>query len=176
MKNETPFILWLIIIGIAIISFGSVWHNMYKTTKMDPIIGFVAPVNESVWEHTKLIMYPVLLVWVLSILLFMKTLNNIFLALLLSTVVGVFAMILINFFIEMFIHPKNFGDMMTGHMANYIISVVLSLGVLFYVFKLPSKSINVEFVSLALYILLISLTSFWSYSPPSKNGIWYSQY
>jgi hypothetical protein len=171
-----PIILWLIIIGISIVIFGSVWHNVYKINQNDYIIGLVAPVNESVWEHTKLIIYPILLVWGLLLIFFFKKINNIFLALLLSTITGIIVMILIHYFIEAFFQPKTFSDMITGHMVNYILAIIASLFVLFYILRQPSKGDRTSLISLGLYILLLSLSSFWTYYPPSNNGIWYSPY
>lgn len=171
-----PIILWLIIIGISIVIFGSVWHNVYKINQNNYIIGLVAPVNESVWEHTKLIIYPILLVWILSLLFFPKNMNNIFLALLLATLSGIIVMILIHYLIEAFFHPKDISDMITGHMVNYILSIIASLVVLFYVFNQPSKGYKTSMISLGLYILLLSLSSLWTYYPPSNSGIWYSPY
>lgn len=40
---------------------GSAWHFLHAATGGSDLVGAVAPVNESVWEHTKLVAIPMLL-------------------------------------------------------------------------------------------------------------------
>ena len=40
---------------------GSAWHFVYAWSGDNSLLGLVAPVNESVWEHTKLVAIPSLL-------------------------------------------------------------------------------------------------------------------
>lgn len=53
-----------IIIGIPILFLiGSFMHFLYDFTGGNLIIGAIAPVNESVWEHLKMVLLPVILWW-----------------------------------------------------------------------------------------------------------------
>jgi hypothetical protein len=47
-------------IGFVIL-FGTLLHFVYKWTNQNKIIGLFSPVNESVWEHLKLLFVPMLL-------------------------------------------------------------------------------------------------------------------
>jgi hypothetical protein len=48
--------------GLAfLLVVGSAWHFVHAATGASVLVGLVAPVNESVWEHTKLIAVPMLL-------------------------------------------------------------------------------------------------------------------
>ena len=50
------------IIGIfVIIALGILWHFLYELTNKNIIVGLIAPINESVWEHWKLGIYPILI-------------------------------------------------------------------------------------------------------------------
>ena len=49
-------ILWLFIIG-------SVMHFIYQFSGEHPIVGWFAPTNESVWEHLKMVVLPIILWW-----------------------------------------------------------------------------------------------------------------
>jgi Family of unknown function (DUF6512) len=50
------------IIGIFIIFFiGCLWHNLYDILGNNVLIGLIAPVNESMWEHWKIGLYPILI-------------------------------------------------------------------------------------------------------------------
>lgn len=53
-----------ILIGIPILFLiGSLMHFLYDFTGNNVIIGTIAPVNESVWEHLKMVVLPVILWW-----------------------------------------------------------------------------------------------------------------
>lgn len=62
-----------IIAGIPVISVvGCLMHFVYDWTGRLPAVGLFAPVNESIWEHSKLLFWPALVWWVLGYLLFSK--------------------------------------------------------------------------------------------------------
>ncbi|MCM8709430.1 DUF6512 family protein [Clostridium sp. SYSU_GA19001] len=53
-----------ILTGIPVLFIvGSFMHFLYDFTSKNVIIGIIAPVNESVWEHLKMILLPVILWW-----------------------------------------------------------------------------------------------------------------
>jgi hypothetical protein len=47
------------IVGIAVIA--TLWHFLFFLTAEFAVIGAIVPVNDSVWEHFKVILYPILL-------------------------------------------------------------------------------------------------------------------
>lgn len=48
--------------GLAfLLVVGSAWHFVHAATGASALVGLIAPINESVWEHTKLIAVPMLL-------------------------------------------------------------------------------------------------------------------
>ena len=51
------YITEFIIIGIC----GTLWHFLYEWTGNSAVIGIIAPVNESTWEHLKLLFFPSLI-------------------------------------------------------------------------------------------------------------------
>lgn len=60
-KNEDAAAAW-ILAGIPVISVaGSIMHFVYEWSGELAAIGVLAPVNESVWEHLKLLFWPALL-------------------------------------------------------------------------------------------------------------------
>lgn len=53
-----------IILGIPALFFiGAFFHFLYDLLGQFPVVGLIAPVNESVWEHLKLIVWPVIGWW-----------------------------------------------------------------------------------------------------------------
>lgn len=58
MKNIRS---WLIAGFIFTAVFGTLSHFFYDWSNENPLIGLISPVNESTWEHMKLVFFPVLL-------------------------------------------------------------------------------------------------------------------
>lgn len=53
-----------IVIGIPILFIiGSIVHFLYNILWKSPVVGLFAPINESIWEHFKLVLWPVILWW-----------------------------------------------------------------------------------------------------------------
>ena len=51
---------WLIAGFIFTAVFGTLSHFFYVWSNENPLIGLISPVNESTWEHMKLVFFPVL--------------------------------------------------------------------------------------------------------------------
>lgn len=50
------------IAGIFIIFFlGVLWHQLYDILGQNFIVGLIAPVNESMWEHWKIVFFPIII-------------------------------------------------------------------------------------------------------------------
>jgi hypothetical protein len=59
-----------ILLGIPVLFLiGSVFHSLYEASGESPIVGAIAPVNESVWEHQKMALVPVILWWTIYYLI-----------------------------------------------------------------------------------------------------------
>ena len=58
MKNIKSYIIK----GILFVSvLGTIFHFIYEWSGHNIFVGFFAPTNESIWEHTKLIFFPMLI-------------------------------------------------------------------------------------------------------------------
>lgn len=60
LKREEKWILLSIPILFVL---GSLFHFLYDLTGQNPIVALIAPVNESVWEHNKMVVLPPILLW-----------------------------------------------------------------------------------------------------------------
>lgn len=56
------YFIWSLITSICIVILGSGWHFLYSICGESKLVAWFAPVNESVWEHLKLTLYPILIV------------------------------------------------------------------------------------------------------------------
>ncbi|RKD29318.1 hypothetical protein BET01_08160 [Lacrimispora algidixylanolytica] len=58
---------YVVIIGILFVwIIGTLFHFVYEWSGENLIVGLISPVNESVWEHMKLIFFPMLLFGLLT--------------------------------------------------------------------------------------------------------------
>lgn len=58
LKREEKALIKLIPVMFIL---GSLSHFFYEFTNNNKFVGFIAPINESIWEHMKLALYPVFL-------------------------------------------------------------------------------------------------------------------
>ncbi len=59
-SSPEKWILW----GILVLSLvGSSFHFIYQLSGNNLLVGIIAPINESVWEHNKMALWPMLFWW-----------------------------------------------------------------------------------------------------------------
>jgi hypothetical protein len=75
---------------IFIIFVGSALHFTYALSGNNPVVGSFSAVNESVWEHLKLVFFPSLFWILITLFLLRNTVNNFFFA----KAVGAYAMVI----------------------------------------------------------------------------------
>jgi len=90
------YMLKILLISIPFLFIlGSVLHFAYNFTNKNKLVGLFSPVNESIFEHSKLLLTPLTLFWIM--LYFFKEnsvdINNYFFAMLISIVTSIIVMI-----------------------------------------------------------------------------------
>lgn len=73
---------------IFVLIAGTLAHFLYDWTGKNPVVGFFTPVNESIWEHIKLLFFPMLLYSLILILNFRRNYPCIVSALCLGILAG----------------------------------------------------------------------------------------
>lgn len=61
MNEKKSILKYEIISAVFVIILGIILHFTFKWSGNNPLVGAFSPVNESVWEHLKLLFFPVLL-------------------------------------------------------------------------------------------------------------------
>lgn len=74
-KNMSEENNWIINGIIPLFMIGAVMHFLYNLTGKLWVVGLISPVNESIWEHTKMVVLPIILWWSLYYLVRGKKLN-----------------------------------------------------------------------------------------------------
>ena len=154
------------VIGIFILAF--IFHFVYEWIPSS-ITAIFFPVNESIWEHQKLIFTSVMFYGIIDYLILQKfkiKYNNFFTSLFISafTIVPIFLMIYLPFYYK--IGPKmflNIGVMLIAIMISQIIS--------YYILKAKDCD-KINLVSLILIIISYIVFAYLTYNP-IKNELFF---
>lgn len=155
-----------IILGIPLLFIlGSLLHFMFQLFQKNPVIGIFAPVNESIWEHSKMMTWPITLWWVLNYFLLKKRatvdLNKWFTGALSALVSSLVVMPMIYYF-----YTSAFGvELLWVDILILLFSV--SVGQLFgmHIYR-HSQGIN-AMLSLLIIFLVLLIFALFTFFPPT---------
>ncbi|MCJ7687852.1 MAG: DUF6512 family protein [Clostridiaceae bacterium] len=154
-----------ILTGIPILFFiGSFMHFLYDFTGANVIIGTIAPMNESVWEHLKMVLLPVILWWTIYYLAVGK-INNIdknkwFTGALVSLLTALITIPLLFYF-----YTSAFGvELLVVDILLLFLALLFGqlAGLHFYKYYVGINSI----ISISIFVLLIFLFILFTFYPP----------
>ncbi len=153
------------IIGIVFVLItGTLAHFLYNWSGNNYIVGFFTPINESVWEHMKLLFFPMLIYSLIIILNFKKTYSCVTSSLFFGILVGTL-LVPIFFYTYTSIIGK---DIFILDIGTFILSIILAF---WLSYKLTSSR-RLEPYTLLLcslvFILFIGFMLF-TYNPPKTR-------
>ena len=146
---------------ITIIEFvlGSLMHFAYNVFS-NPIVAVIAPVNESIFEHLKLVLYPMLFV---SLIVWYRYKNkdlSFLTAIPISIIVGILSVVLIYYFYYFGLGIESlFLDIFLLLLSIFIGNMS------FYWVRVHHIQWSMK-ISFAIIIILIILFTFWTFFPP----------
>ena len=140
---------------ILTVIIGAINHFIYEWTGNNALIGIFAATNESIWEHVKLALFPMLLIYLVGGFLFSKKVNNYYLAVYCALTVIilfiVFTFLGYTVFTRKSIFPLDF--------SIFIIGIVLGYLTAYRIFFLPKhNALNYFAVVGILFIVSLFLT------------------
>ena len=146
---------------ITIIEFvlGALMHFAYNVFS-NPIVAVIAPVNESIFEHLKLVLYPMLFV---SLIVWYRYKNkdlSFLTAIPISIIVGILSVVLIYYFYY-------FGLGIESLVLDiFLLLLSIFIGNMsFYWVRVHHIQWSMK-ISFAIIIILIILFTFWTFFPP----------
>ena len=152
---------WQIIVTIICLILGTNLHFTYEMSNYNPIVGLFSAVNESVWEHLKLLAFPMMLMALIGVMTVKKQSKNYWL----SQVVGIvtaISFVIIFFYTYTGIIGKNIAVLDIG---SFIIGIILGEYVTFKIFKIENQ-FKAEIPSIILIILILMLFIVFTFYPP----------
>ena len=155
-----------IVVIILAIVFGTLLHFTYEWSGENRIVGLFSATNESVWEHLKLVFYPMLILAIVEYFVVKKEANNYIEAKSLGIFLAI-AFIIVFYYTYTGIIGKTFFiiDILT-----FIISIILGEWVSYKLMIRKSESTTLSKIlsSAIIFYFLISLILF-TYNPPNIN-------
>lgn len=146
--------------------FGTLLHFTYEWSGYSNAVGVFSAVNESIWEHTKLLAVPMLVFAVFEYFSYGKELDNFIPVRLLSILIGI-AVIIGGYYIYSGIIGR---DIMVADIALFVIAVFISYA---YSYKMLNtnkfSSGRARLWSLFGIVLLIAIYVTFTFYPPHIN-------
>jgi len=161
---DAQIIKWEITGFFVIFVVGAAWHFFYSSTGVQ-LIGLISPVNESVWEHSKMGTYPILIFSIIMGFYFKEQIPHFWAAQAIAIYSVPIIMIGLFYFYTFF----------TGH---HILAIDISIFAIcialaqWLSYKLLTGQLNPVIspsVALASIAVLVLVTSYFTYFPPKVH-------
>ncbi|MBQ2937871.1 MAG: hypothetical protein IJE05_03200 [Clostridia bacterium] len=160
MLKKNPILKFEIISTIFIIILGILLHFTFEWSNNNVLVGTFSPVNESVWEHLKLLFFPMLISTIILYFYARKTISNYLCAKVLGIILAI-SFTIIFFYTYTGIIGTNFAIIDIG---SFFVAVILGQYVAYQ--KMQSNiSCNNVIPIIILLVLYLSFLIF-TFFPP----------
>lgn len=152
---------WQIIVTIICLILGTFLHFTYEFSNFNPVIGLFSAVNESVWEHLKLLVFPMTLMSIVGIFVVKKQSKNYWVSQVLGIITAML-FVVIFFYTYTGVIGRNITILDIG---SFIVGIILGEYVTYKILE-TKKEIKAETPSiLLLIVIIISFIIFTIYPP-----------
>lgn len=128
MNNTITYKKILIIACIICILLGVFLHFAYELSGKNVLVGMIAPVNESVWEHLKLVFIPFTLFSIAFYFYTKKKFSNMLLVTLFSNIVGMFVIVTLYYLGNVIFGSDN----MVFNIISYILGMITAFCIFYF--------------------------------------------
>lgn len=147
--------------GAAIVIAGTLLHFVYGWSGQNALVGLVSPVNESVWEHTKLLVFPLVAVGTVEAVL-LQDVRRVAWATLVEAIVGALAIVAVFY---AYTGALGTGPVLWVDITSFV--MVVAGGQWLHLRVLLASQIPVPpAVSLLGLLALLVLYAVWTATPP----------
>lgn len=156
------YLVAFFVIGIL----GTIGHFLYEWTNQNTIIGYFFPINESTWEHLKLLFFPTIIYSVFEKVVLKKYISNYTSSVVISSIIGMISIVML-FYTYQGVLGYNVDFI---NISIYYIALIIML---FFKNKIINKEIlssqKLNFLSLFFGFVVTMLFIFFTYNPPRIN-------
>ena len=152
---------WQIFATIFCLIFGTLLHFTYEWFNYNMIIGLFSAVNESTWEHLKLLFYPMFIISIIGHFVIGKKSSNYWL----SQIIGISAsliFVVIFFYTYTGIIGKN---LMILDISSFVIGILIGEYIMYKILK-SNTIYKAELPSIILLIILLLCFIVFTIYPP----------
>ena len=163
MSNKINLIKFQIFSTIFVIILGTILHFTYNWSKNNSFVGLFSAVNESTWEHLKLLFFPMLISTIIGYFIFQDT----FPSFLCSKTIGIIAAMI---FTVVFFYTYT-GILGTNYAVINILIFILSVIIgeyTSYMLIINNFTFNKIFC-ISILIILTFFFSIFTFNPPKIN-------
>lgn len=158
------FFGWYTILGILFtFIMGSLLHFAYSFSRQNPAVAFIAPINESIWEHLKLLYFPAMLYTILESLLLFSTYPKLFYSQSLGILIGTF-FIPTSFYLY---YKYTHRSILFLDLLIFFFSILIAFGIGVLLYPLLLLTLPVKIIILLLDFLLAIAFFYFTYHIPN---------
>jgi hypothetical protein len=161
LKSKYKGIWWWI---LATIALGTLWHFVYQLSGDNFIVGMIAPINESVWEHLKIVFFPFIIIGLLGHIIIRPHKTNYWT----GQLVGSLAGMLVVFF-GFYLYSSIFGESLIIDILLYYVSIIIAMFVAWWIVINTKKIKWLEAISIVGLVLISIILIYLTISPPSLS-------
>lgn len=160
MLKKNHILIFEIVSTIFIMILGTLLHFTYEWSNNNVLVGTFSAINESTWEHLKLIFFPMLITLVIGYIYIGKNIPNYLCAKVLGIIVAILFTI-IFFYTYTGIIGTNFAII---DISSFFIAVVLGQYVAYQ--KMQSKSSCNNLIAIIILLVLYLCFLIFTFFPP----------
>ena len=161
MQKKNSILIFEIISTIFVMVLGTLLHFTYKWSGNNVIVGIFSPINESIWEHLKLMFFPMLITIIIGYLYKGKDVDNY----LSSKVIGTIVMLSFTI-VFYYTYSGILGTNYTGvDVSIFFIAVALGQYVSYKLMKTKFHGNNIIGIIILLALLLCFVV--FTFFPPN---------
>lgn len=151
-----------IIGAIFVIVMGTLFHFFYDFSNKNKYVGYISPVNESTWEHLKLLFFPSIIYLVSQVIVFNDKYDNLLTAKAFGIVIGMLT-ILALFYAYTAVTGKNY---LVLDILTFIFGVV---AMAFFTINYVQNGEKYNFVAITLLAVFTASFIIYTYHPLNLN-------
>jgi hypothetical protein len=156
-NNYKGILIWIVVTVII----GTFWHFGYELLGKNYVAGLVFPINESVWEHLKIVFYPLLLAGGFAYFTSKPKNAGIWTGTLAGIILGMLAV-----FFGFYLYSSVIGESLLADIILYVLAIILGMYASWFVatkWKLAKKS---GVASVVILIIIAAGLAYLSVRPP----------
>lgn len=165
-KKELKKFKWLSVVGFFVISIiGTILHFTYEFSGGNLIVATFSAVNESIWEHLKIAVMPVLLWTIIELFVLKYRPDNLWTSVFSKIITNMF-LIVILYYISLFVIGTHNPQVA---IAIFYFSILVSQIVGIIVMNIEKVNVNIEEAAKYAVLFIFLLFIFFTFLPPKAQ-------